>query len=158
MACIYKTDNKLRSMSSFAMLKLKYEFVNTEFQQIDFANITFHENESTNFIVLKIRNTKPRKIYHNRTVVNRCCKKSNHENTSFQYYSSLIKDSIPRISCDTDKQFFFDNYIKKRVPVMMIGCQESWPAKQWTFNGMFYFKFELFLIFKVFFEINDSIQ
>ena len=136
-------------MNSFAMLKLKYEFVNTEFQQIDFANITFHKNESSNCIVLKIRNTKPKKIYHTRRVVNRCCKKSNHEKASFGDYSSFIKDSIPRISCDTDKQFFFDNYIKKRVPVMMIGCQEGWPAKQWTFNGMFCFKFVRFLILKI---------
>ena len=119
---------------------LKSNFVKTELQQIDFANITFHENESTNFIVLKFRNTNAKKIYHSRKAVNRCCKKSNDENPIFQDYSLFIKDSIPRISCDTDKQFFFDNYIQKRVPVMMIGCQEGWPAKQWTFKGMFHLK------------------
>ena len=131
------------------LIMLKSNFVKTELQQIDFANITFHENESTNFIVLKFRNTNAEKIYHTRKAVNRCCKKSNDENAIFQEYSLFIKDSIPRISCDTDKQFFFDNYIQKRVPVMMIGCQEGWPAKQWTFNGMFCFKFVRFLILKI---------
>ena len=131
------------------LIMLKSNFVKTELQQIDFANITFYENESTNFIVLKFRNTNPKKIYHSRKAVNRCCKKSNDENAIFQEYSLFIKDSIPRISCDTDKQFFFDNYIQKRVPVMMIGCQEGWPAKQWTFKGMFHSKNLPFSISKI---------
>ena len=132
----------------------KSNFVKAELKEVDFANITFHENESTNFIVLKFRNTNAEKIYHTRKAVNRCCKKFNDEKATFQDYSSFIKDSIPRISCDTDKQFFFDNYVQKRVPVMMIGCQEGWPAKQWTFNGMFCFKFVRFLILN---KKNDSI-
>ena len=122
------------------MLKLKIKFVTTELHQIDFANITLHDEDSTNFIILKIRNVKKGKIYHTQRSVNRCCKTSDSQKTVFQDYSSFIKDNIPRISCDINKQLFFNNYIEKRIAVMLTGCQEDWQSKQWTFKGMIYFE------------------
>ena len=125
-------------MNSFAVLKLKIKFARTELRQIDFANITFHDEDSTNFIILKIRNIKKGKIYHTHRSINRCCKRSESQKTVFQNYDSLIKDNIPRISCNIDKQLFFESYIQKRESVMLTGCQEGWQSKQWTFKGMIY--------------------
>ena len=132
-------------MNSFAMLKVKIKFVRTELRQIDFANITFHDEDSTNFIILKIRNIKKEKVYHTHKSINRCCTRSEYQKTVFHDYDSLIKDNIPRISCNIDKQLFFESYIEKRVAVMLTGCQEGWQSKQWTFEGMIHLKQCIFL-------------
>ena len=114
---------------------LKNISIKTELEEIDFANISFLDENEANFIVLKIRNIKKGKIRHSPIKIDRCCKRLNSQNTILKQIS-FIKDNIPRISCNTDEKIFFENYIQKRVPVMMIGCQEGWPAKEWTFKGI----------------------
>lgn len=46
------------------------------------------------------------------------------------------KDSIERISCDISKEDFMERYEGARKPVMLVGCDKDWPAKDlWTMDN-----------------------
>ena len=45
-------------------------------------------------------------------------------------------DEIERISCDITKESFLREYVKKRRPVILKGCQKKWAARKWTFKGI----------------------
>ncbi len=40
-----------------------------------------------------------------------------------------------RIPCDIDKATFRRDYVDKRRVVMLLGCTDNWPAKDWTIEG-----------------------
>lgn len=46
-------------------------------------------------------------------------------------------DSLPRISCDITAADFLAQYEFARKPVMLVGCDEQWPAKtEWTMEKL----------------------
>ena len=48
---------------------------------------------------------------------------------------SSIKDEIPRAPCNMTKEEFSIKYVRKRKSVILRGCQKSWRARKWTFEG-----------------------
>ena len=106
---------------------------------MDFSHIQFNEgnlNESKSIIILRLRNVKYENIIHTHDKIDRCCKSSD----LYQDIQNLVPtsmDNIERISCDITKESFLRNYVKKRQPVILEACQKNWPAKKWTFKGIF---------------------
>lgn len=46
-------------------------------------------------------------------------------------------DSMPRISCNISREEFFLKYEVPRKPVMLVGCDEEWPARtEWTYDKL----------------------
>ena len=44
---------------------------------------------------------------------------------------------MPRISCNISREEFFLKYEVPRKPVMLVGCDEEWPAKtEWTYDKL----------------------
>ena len=46
------------------------------------------------------------------------------------------KDNIPRISCNVTKNYFFERHVRRRDPVILTNCTDSWKAKHWSFEGI----------------------
>ena len=98
------------------------------FSQIDFADFEHTENKH-NSVVLNLHF--PSKIFHSFPPIDRCCK-SNGKSSEFDRI-----DNMQRISCDITKDIFKREYVEKRKPVLLTGCQENWQAKNWTFGNLF---------------------
>ncbi len=64
-----------------------------------------------------------------RPEVNRCCKIPPPDYEFSDYYN------LERIDCNISKEDFFHEYIRKRNPVFLRGCEETWRAKNWTIEG-----------------------
>lgn len=48
-----------------------------------------------------------------------------------------VMDSLSRISCDISPEQFLQEYEFTRTPVMLVGCDEDWPAKtEWTLEKL----------------------
>ena len=118
----------------------KMLFFETEHNYIDFSklNLFAHEKLSlqNNKLLLPIRNNQKGRIVQGNRSVDRCCKSAKPAGFDSTLRFSG-KDEIPRISCDIEKTIFFRDYIQKRKPVMLKGCQKKWPARKWTFEGRF---------------------
>ena len=102
---------------------------------INFSRINFNEqnlNQTSNIILLKIKDVKKGSIGQNLTLIDRCCKRFKVEPNI-----TSIKDEIPRASCNMTKEKFYLNYVQKRKSVILRGCQKNWRAKSWTFKGTF---------------------
>ncbi len=41
-----------------------------------------------------------------------------------------------RISWEINPDDFLENYMNKREPVILLGCQKNWPAQNWTFRNI----------------------
>lgn len=107
------------------------------FQLVDFSKIEFHNtrwNETKNILIIRIRDNQNGQILHNHPKLNRCCKLSDDD--VGRHLSFRGKDEIGRISCGIDKRVFLREYVKKRKAVILEGCQNNWPAKNWTFEGI----------------------
>ena len=117
------------------MFNMNIKMEQTELNSIDFSNINFSDDAFGSLIILKIRNIKNGAIVHSQEKINRCCKDANPKKNFYKVLSTNWKDNIPRISCDTSKQLFWDEYVTKRSPVILRGCQENWPARYWTYRG-----------------------
>ena len=106
---------------------------------MDFSQIQFNGdklNGSKSIIILRLRNIKHENVVHAHDKIDRCCKSSDlHQDIQNLVPSS--KDNIERISCDITKKSFLINYVQKRQPVILEACQKTWPAKKWTFKGIF---------------------
>ena len=67
-----------------------------------------------------------------------CCDRAVFDQTTNEPILPTIKelqqvDTLPRISCDISPQEFHDKYEKPRIPVMLVGCDQGWPAqRRWT--------------------------
>ena len=92
-------------------------------------------DEDLSWIVIKIKNMSNKKIVHTQPKLDRCCKSSGWDQ-DVNELKFEAKDNIPRISCDVTKNYFFERYVRRRVPVILTNCTDSWKAKHWSFEGM----------------------
>ena len=90
-----------------------------------------------NKIFIRIRDNKMGKITQTPNIVDRCCKPFEKEPDIS--HKLTIKDDIPRIQCNISKEEFFSEYVQKRKASILLGCQKKWPARKWTFEGIFLF-------------------
>ena len=105
---------------------------------INFSDIRHaHENlpSSKNLLIIRIKDNKRGEIIQTPMTVDRCCKPFKVEpDISNKKY---INDVIPRVSCNMGKDNFLTEYVQKRKAVILLGCQKDWPARKWTFEGIF---------------------
>ena len=52
----------------------------------------------------------------------------------YVYFDNI--DNMERISCDISKDEFKRDYADRRRSVILLGCQEEWKAKNWTFGNL----------------------
>jgi hypothetical protein len=95
-----------------------------DFKNVRQAEQSFQENSDI-FI-----NLQSDKVQHTWLTVDRCCvpPPENFEIKSF--------DTIEKISCKIEKEDFFRRYVEMRQPILLDGCEENWPAKNWTIEGI----------------------
>ena len=96
------------------------------YSKIDFADL-INSNNSENSIELNIE--KSHMITHTFPKIDLCCKVNGLNGKNIEYDDI---DNLERIQCDISKNEFIEKYVNKRKIVMMIGCQDSWKAKNWT--------------------------
>ena len=104
---------------------------------IDFSKIDFYDkswNETNNLIIIRIRNISNGHIFHKHPKLDRCCKSVDTDVDKHLSFSG--KDKIDRVSCGINKKEFLRKYVKKRRAVILEGCQDTWPARNWTFEGI----------------------
>ena len=71
------------------------------------------------------------KIRHSFPPIDRCCR-SNGKTIKFDGI-----DNMERINCNISPEVFQKEYVDKRKPVILTGCQEGWKAQNWTFGNLF---------------------
>ena len=76
------------------------------------------------------------KTFYEQKLIDRCCKPFSFEPNELSITS--IKDGIPRAPCNMSKADFLSKYVQKRKAVILQGCQKTWRARKWTFEGIFY--------------------
>ena len=106
---------------------------------IDFSKINFNGgnlNQTTSMIAIRIRkkNNEKGEITEAKKSVDRCCNPFRVEPNQFSIQS--IKDGIPRAPCNMSKADFLSKYVQKRKAVILQGCQKTWRARKWTFEGI----------------------
>ena len=102
---------------------------------INFSKIRFKEdslNQTNSIIAIRIKDNRNGSIRHTPISIDRCCR-------TFMVKPNIssIKDEIPRAPCNMSKEDFYLKYVQKRKSVILRGCQKSWRAKRWTFEGIF---------------------
>ena len=100
---------------------------------INFSKIRFkegHLNQTNRVILIRIRDNKKGSISHTPISIDRCCRPFMVEPNILS-----IKDEIPRAPCNMTKEDFILKYVRKRLTVIFRGCQNSWRARKWTFEG-----------------------
>ena len=102
---------------------------NINFSKIRFKEV--HLNQTNRVIVIRIRDNKKGSISHTPISIDRCCRPFMVEPNILS-----IEDEIPRASCNMTKEDFILKYVRKRISVILRGCQKSWRARKWTFEGM----------------------
>ena len=97
------------------------------YSKIDFSDFktSNHPNDKI-MINLQLKN----KISHTFPMIDRCCK-PNGKTLKFDGV-----DNMDRIFCNITKEDFKKDYIDRRKPVILLGCQENWKAKHWSFKGL----------------------
>ena len=107
---------------------------------IDFSNINLdggNLNQTNCMIAIRIRmqNNAKGAITETQKLIDRCCKPFSVEPNQLSMPS--IKDGIPRVPCNMSKADFLSKYVQKRKAVILQGCQKTWRARKWTFEGIF---------------------
>ena len=100
---------------------------NQTFSKVDFYDFKSSSNPDDKIMInLQMKN----KIYHTFPKIDRCCKPK----------GNILKfdgiDNMDRIFCNITKANFKKDYIDRRKPVVLLGCQEDWKAKHWSFKGL----------------------
>ena len=54
----------------------------------------------------------------------------------YYFQNNILTQLYFRISCDISKEEFTEKYLNKREPVVLEGCQDDWPARDWTFDNI----------------------
>ena len=118
---------------------------------INFSDIRHaHENlpSSKNLLIIRIKDNKRGEIIQTPMTIDRCCKPFKVEPDISNKKS--INDAIPRVSCNMGKTHFLSEYVQKRKAVILLGCQKDWPARKWTFEGIFHLStFSVLVKFKI---------
>ena len=94
---------------------------------LDFADFE-ESNDLNESIVINLE--LPTQIKHRFPTVDRCCK-SRGQKIRFDNI-----DNMERISCDISKDEFKRDYADRRKSVILLGCQNNWKAKNWTFGNL----------------------
>ena len=97
------------------------------FSQIDLIDIETSKNTG-DILILNLKLNKF--IEHTFPEINRCCKLNGRKIK----YDGI--DNVKRINCHMPKKEFIEEYVNKREVVIMKGCQNEWPAKDWTFDNL----------------------
>ena len=98
------------------------------YAQIDFADLEHSDNPNDKLILnLNMKNCN---IHHTFPKLDRCCKFHGLR----PKYDGI--DNMERIGCDIPKKDFIENYVLKREPIILTGCQDHWKAKNWTFENL----------------------
>ena len=101
-----------------------------------FSRIDFDDFESSNFaaknqeqsIIINLRLKE--KVRHTFPTIDRCCRLDGRI-LKYDHFDNMI-----RMPCNISSEDFQRDYIDKREPVILTGCQENWKAKKWTFRGI----------------------
>ena len=109
-----------------------HEFI--DFSKLKFSLGSENVNKINDVIIIRIRKVMGGSIVHKLPSLNRCCKLANDMSDDLTF-SGI--DEVPRIPCNIKKKTFLQEYVKKRKPVILVGCQERWAATNWTFKGIF---------------------
>lgn len=97
--------------------------------QLDFADlVSINDNSNAVVINLKLKH----KIQHTFPKIDRCCKLSKNGKIN---YDGI--DNMKRINCNISKKEFANQYIRRREPVLLTGCQNDWTAKNWNMTNIF---------------------
>ena len=101
------------------------------FSKIDFDDLESTDDSMGNqkngiIINLKLKH----KVSHTFLAIDRCCRR-NGRKLSYDNF-----DNILRIPCNISATDFLNDYVERREPVMLMGCQEGWKAKNWTFGNL----------------------
>ena len=91
-------------------------------------------NDHLKWIILKTKDVSHDRIVHSQPKLDRCCKSSgwdqNVRNLKFD-----TEDNIPSVFCSITKHDFFQSYVKRRKPVILTNCTDSWRANDWSFES-----------------------
>jgi hypothetical protein len=101
------------------------------YASFDFKNVRQVEQSSEENSDIFI-NLNSNKVYHTWPKVDRCCA------LPAEKFEIQSFDPIEKISCQISKEEFFQQFVETRSPVILIGCQENWPAKNWTVEGCYF--------------------
>ena len=96
------------------------------YSKIDFGDLILSKNLDES-ILLNIK--KSDMITHTFPNIDRCCKVNELNGRNIEYDGI---DNLDRIRCDISKNEFLEKYVRKSQPVMMLGCQDGWKAKNWS--------------------------
>ncbi len=99
---------------------------NKTFSNLDFSEVVF-DAKNPSKVVIKLAS---KNVLHTLPKLDRCCK-LNGRTVNFDGV-----DNVRRISCDIPPKEFREQYLYKREAVMLTGCMDEWPAKNWTFDGL----------------------
>ena len=101
-------------------------FSKLDFDDLESADITIGNRKKGIVVNLELKN----KVSHTFQPIDRCCKKNGRK----LLYDNV--DNIVRISCNISAKDFLHDYVERREPVLLLGCQEGWKAKHWTFGNL----------------------
>ena len=97
------------------------------FSRLDFSDLIPSTNKDDSVI---IDLTSQNNIHHSFPKIDRCCKFSGREITFDDF------DNMQRIKCDISKAHFSREFVRKREVVILQGCQDNWPARNWTLENL----------------------
>jgi len=67
--------------------------------------------------------------------IDTCCPESKNVDTEKVF--KTVNDNMPRISCDISKEDFLEQYVKQKVPVILLNCTRKWKAqREWTMANL----------------------
>ena len=101
------------------------------YSKIDFQDLEIDgafKNHQESGIILNLRLAE--NIKHTFPPINRCCR-SIGKRIKFDGI-----DTMERIFCNISSEVFQKEYVDKRKPVILTGCQKEWKAKNWTFGSL----------------------
>ena len=105
---------------------------------INFSRILYTDdclNESKNLLIIRIKGNSKGELTQTLPSIDRCCK--SFENPPNASHKNSIRDKIPRALCNISKEYFLSEYVQKRKAVILLGCQNKWNARKWTFKGRY---------------------
>ena len=102
---------------------------------LDIDNLNKRNDKTTMVKIKNITQDTNIEAYNPWNDIDTCCPK--HKKTNAKQITSLINDTMPRISCNISKEEFLNKYVRKREPVMLVNCtQEISNQPFWTFEKL----------------------
>ena len=83
-----------------------------------------------------------------------CCR---HDEPLLTAEQVQAMDGLERISCNISRQEFYHRYELPRIPVILQGCADSWPAlREWQFDRLAERNFSMARKFKTTFDVQQE--